>query len=128
MELAQTVAKPKEEIEPKPGSRSDDAAKYVEQATVASSHVDSAFVSASHEFAVKQYQAAITAEDSSADLAKAERVALSMGLSQRYDKNPFDHETQRELARAFEAGERQQERIRDESRIGKDDRDMEYDN
>lgn len=127
MELTQTVTKPKEDTEIKAGVEVNGAAKDAQSASLSATQEDSAFVSASHEFAVKQYEAASTAEDGSAAMAKAEKVAESMGFSQSYEKNPFDAETQRELARAYEVGERQQERILEESRIGKDDKEMEYD-
>lgn len=128
MELTQTVTKSKEDTEIKAGVELNGAAKDAQSASLSGAQEDSAFVSASHEFAVKQYEVASTAEDGSVAMLKAEKVAESMGFSQSYEKNPFDADTQRELARAYEVGERQQERILEESRIGKDDKEMEYDN
>lgn len=95
--------------------------------TLLESQADTVFVSASHEFAVKQYEGAVDSEDSTA-IAKAEKVAHSMGFSQSYDKNPFSIESEKELAKAYELGERQKEWMIEEARIGKDDKDMDYDN
>lgn len=125
MELTQGFVKPKSEAEVKPDENGNLAINsVVEQSVLVANQSDSSFVSASHEFAVKQY---LAAEDGSAGLEKAQRVAHSMGFTQAYEKNPFDPQTQRELVEAFETGERQKERALEESRIGKDDRDMDYD-
>lgn len=128
MELTQTTEKPIEQPEPK--REENEHAKHaseVQGSNLSENQEDAAFVSASHEFAVKQFEAASGADDANA-LAKAEKVAHSMGYSQGYDKNPFDAETQKELAEAYEAGEKQQERMLEEARIGKDDKEMDYDN
>lgn len=128
MELIPTNEKPKNEkapevdLESKPNNLAD-----AQDSTLLESQGDAAFLSASHEFAVKQYEGAAGSEDSAA-MAKAEKVAHSMGFSQSYDKNPFNIESEKELAKAYELGERQQERMIEEARIGKDDKDMDYDN
>ena len=123
MELIPTNKKaPKVDIESKAKNLA-----AVEDMTLLESQADTTFLSASHEFAVKQYEGA-TGSDDLAAINKAEKVAHSMRFSQSYDKNPFSIESEKELAKAYELGERQQELMIEEARIGKDVKDMDYDN
>jgi hypothetical protein len=124
LELTQTHSKPKTESEPRTISNplSDRPTK---DSGFEMTIEESSFVSASHEYAVKQFEAA-SGNDDRAEIIKAERVAHSMGFSHRYDKNPFDVETQKELARAYEQGQKQQERQIEESRIVKEDPEKDY--
>jgi hypothetical protein len=125
VELTQSGVRPKAEVEqavPAKTSLSDGKTGD----TQLGEGQESAFVSASHEYALKQYEAASASEDTST-MAKAEQVAHSMGYSGRYDENPFDGKVQRELAQAFDIGERQKEFALEESRISKDDKEMDYD-
>lgn len=77
---------------------------------------DTGFISDAHEFAVTEYNEALKTGD--ADSQKlAEKVAESMGSSEKYPENPFDEKNEKSLREAYERGEKARELQREESRI-----------
>lgn len=81
---------------------------------------DSGFKSDAHEFAVTEFREAMKSGDIESQKL-AERVAESMGASDRYTENPFQGKAEAALYDAFVKGEKKQELQREEARIVLDD-------